>query len=295
MTRVAIIGVGLLGTAVAERLLAGGFEVTAYDTRPRQIEALRFRGLRPARSAAEAAAGSAAVFTVLPSLEAVESVFTGADGLIDRAPRDAVLLQMSTISPPLARRLGEACAARGLAFLDTPISGTSSMVARGDCTIYVGGEPAAAARCRPLFDAIANKTVHIGPVGAATLAKLVTNLLVGLNTAALAEALVLGDKGGLSPAALVPILRESAAGSRMLDVRGPLMAERTFTEPQMKLDLFLKDFHLMLEEGGRLGVPLPLTGLARELCTAAAARGRGGQDIAAVITALEHMAGMSGD
>jgi len=295
MTRVGIIGVGLLGGAVAERLLAGGVEVAAYDTRPRQLEALRFRGLRPARSIEEAAAGAAAVFTVLPSLDAVDSVFTGPDGLLERAPRDAVLLQMSTISTSLARRLGEACAARAIAFLDTPISGTSGMVARGDCTIYVGGDRAPAERCRPLFDAIAKKTVHIGPVGAATLAKLVTNLLVGLNTAALAEALVLGAKGGLAPAALVPILRESAAGSRMLDVRGPLMVERTFTEPQMKLDLFLKDFHLILEEGGRLGVPLPLTGLARELCIAATAQGRGGQDIAAVITALERMAGMGAD
>ena len=292
MKRVAVIGVGLLGTAVAERLLGGGFEVCGCDTRPRQLEALRFRGLRPARSVAEAVDGAEAVFTILPSLDAVESVYAGPDGLVDRAPRDAVLLQMSTISPPLARRLGEACAGRGLAFLDTPISGTSSMVARGDCTIYVGGEAAVAERCRPVFDAVAKKTALIGPVGAATLAKLVTNLLVGLNTAALAEALVLGAKGGLAPAALVPILRESAAGSRMLDVRGPLMADRTFTEPQMKLDLFLKDFHLMLDEGGRLGVPLPLTALARELCTAAAARGRGGQDIAAVITALEAMAGI---
>ena len=295
MKRVAIIGVGLLGSAVADRLLAAGLEVAGHDTRPRQLEALRFHGLRAARSVAEAAAGAEAVFTILPSLEAVESVFTGPDGLVERAPRDAVLLQMSTISPPLARRLGEACAAQGVAFLDTPISGTSSMVARGDCTIYVGGEAAVAERCRPVFDAIAKKTAHIGPIGAATLAKLVTNLLVGLNTAALAEALVLAAKGGLAPAALVPILRESAAGSRMLDVRGPLMAERTFTEPQMKLDLFLKDFQLMLDEGGRLGVPLPLTGLARELCTAAAARGRGGQDIAAVITALERLAGIDED
>jgi len=295
MKRVAIIGVGLLGSAVADRLLAAGLEVHGYDTRPRQLEALRFRGLRPAHSVAEAAAGAEAVFTILPSLEAVEAVFTGPGGLVERAPRDAVLLQMSTISPPLARRLGETCAAQGVAFLDTPISGTSGMVARGDCTIYVGGEVAVAERCRPVFDAVAKKTAHIGPIGAATLAKLVTNLLVGLNTAALAEALVLAAKGGLAPSALVPILRESAAGSRMLDVRGPLMAERTFTEPQMKLDLFLKDFHLMLDEGGRLGVPLPLTGLARELCTAAAARGHGGQDIAAVITALEHLAGIDED
>jgi 3-hydroxyisobutyrate dehydrogenase-like beta-hydroxyacid dehydrogenase len=198
---------------------------------------------------------------------------------------------MSTISPELTRRLGEAAEAKGVGFLDAPMSGTSSMVARGDCTIFVGGDPGRFEACRPVFDAIARKTFHVGAVGMASLAKLATNLLVGLNTAALAEALVLGKKGGLSPALLVEILRESAAASKMLEVRGPLMAERRF-KPQMKLDLFLKDFKLMLEEGQRLGAPLPLTSLTQQLCTAAVTAGRGGEDLAAIITALERLAGV---
>ena len=125
----------------------------------------------------------------------------------------------------------------------------------------------------------------------ASLAKLATNLLVALNTAALAEALVLAKKGGLSPALLLPILRESAAASKMLEVRGPLMADRRF-EPQMKVELFLKDFKLMLEEGERLGAPLPLTSLAYQLASATAAAGRGGEDLAAIITALERLAAL---
>ena len=291
--RVGIVGVGLLGTAVAQRLLAAGLTVSGYDTRPEALAALAPRGLEPAASAAEAAAGAAAVFTILPSLAAVDAAVRGPGGLVETAPRGATLCQMSTISPDLTRALGEAAAARGVGFLDTPMSGTSSMVERGDCTIFVGGDPARAEACRPVFDAIARRTVHVGAVGEAMLAKLATNLLVALNTAAVAEALVLGAKGGLAPARLLEVLRDSAAGSRMLDVRGPLMVEHRF-DPQMKLDLFLKDFGLMLDEGLRVGAPLPLTSLTRELCKAAVADGRGGEDLAAVVSVYERLAGMGG-
>ena len=128
----------------------------------------------------------------------------------------------------------------------------------------------------------------------ASLAKLATNLLVGLNTAALAEALVLGAKGGLAPAVLVGILKESAAASKMVDVRGPLMVSHRF-DPQMKVDLFLKDFKLMLEEGRRLGVPLPLTSVTQQLATATAVAGRGEEDLAVIVTTLERIAGLKPD
>ena len=126
------------------------------------------------------------------------------------------------------------------------------MVERGDCAIFVAGDRSRAEACQPIFDAIAKKTHYVGDAGMASLAKLATNLLVGLNTAALAEALVLGAKGGLAPGVLVEILKESAGASKMVDVRGPLMVSRRF-DAQMKIDLFLKDFKLILEEGRRLG------------------------------------------
>ncbi len=291
MKRIGIVGVGLLGSAVASRLLKGGFEVAGYDTRPDQVHALKGAGLRAAGSIAEAARDAEAVFTILPSLDTVEQAYRGPGGLIETAPKSAVLIQMSTISTALTRSLATAAAAKGLGFLDTPMSGTSAMVARGDCTIYVGGDRALVDRCRPAFDAIGKKTAYVGEAGLATLAKLATNLVVGLNTAALAEAVVLAAKGGLAPAVLMPILKESAGGGRMVDVRGPLMVERRF-DAQMKIDLFLKDFKLMLEEGLRLGVPLPLTSLTQQLCTATSAAGHGSDDLAAVLLTLEQMAGM---
>lgn len=290
MRRIGIIGVGLLGSAVAARLLKRSFKVTGYDTRPEQVKALQAQGFIAAAGVAEAAAEADAVFTILPSLASVEKTILGPGGLIETAPRSCTLIQMSTISPELTRRLGRTAAAAGLGFLDAPMSGTSAMVERGDCTIFVGGDRARAADCQPIFDAIAKKTCYVGDVGMASLAKLATNLLVGLNTAALAEALVLGAKGGLAPAVLLDILKESAAASKMVDVRGPLMVSHRF-DAQMKVDLFLKDFKLILEEGLRLGVPLPLTSVTQQLASATAAAGRGEEDLAALITTLEQLAG----
>jgi 3-hydroxyisobutyrate dehydrogenase-like beta-hydroxyacid dehydrogenase len=294
MKRIGIIGVGLLGSAVASKLLKGGFVVAAYDSRPEQVKALQAQGLIAAASIVEAAAEADAVFTILPSLESVETTILGTGGLIETAPQNCTVIQMSTVSPNLTRRLGHAVAAKTLGFLDAPMSGTSAMVERGDCAIFVAGDRSRAEACQPIFDAIARKTHYVGDAGMASLAKLATNLLVGLNTAALAEALVLGAKGGLAPGVLVEILKESAGASKMVDVRGPLMVSHRF-DAQMKVDLFLKDFKLILEEGRRLEVPLPLTSVTQQLATATAVAGRGEEDLAAIVTTLERLAGLKQD
>ena len=164
MKRIGIIGVGLLGSAVASRLLKGGFEVAAYDTRLEQVEALQAQGLVAAASIAAAAAEADAVFTILPSLESVETTILGAGGLIETAPQNCTVIQMSTVSPNLTRRLGNAAAAKALGFLDAPMSGTSAMVERGDCTIFAGGDQKLVAACQPMFAAIAKRTTHVGAV-----------------------------------------------------------------------------------------------------------------------------------
>ena len=292
MDRVGIVGLGLLGTAVASRLLEDGMEVAGYDVRAEQAHALASAGLQAAENTARVCEGADAVFTILPTLESVEEVLCGPDGVLENAPGDAVIIQMSTISPELARRMGAAAASRGFGFLDTPISGTSAMVSEGDCTLLVGGDPAHLESCRPLFDAIARRTVHIGEVGAASLAKLATNLLVALNTAAVAEALVLGAKGGVDKTRLLDAWEGTAASSRMMEIRGPLMAEGRYP-PQMKLDLFMKDLRLMLEEGRRLDAPLSLTEVAERLYADAAAAGRGSDDVASVMTVIEGLASRS--
>src|SRR5262249_57124028 len=204
-------------------LLKRKFTVKGYDTRPKQVKALQSQGLIMARSIAEVATDADAVFTILPSLESVETTILGAGGVIEALPPRAILIQMSTISPELARRLAKTVTAKRLGFLDAPMSGTSAMVERGDCTIFVAGNRKRADACQAVFDAIAKKTFYLGDAGMASLAKLATNLLVGLNTAALAEALVLGAKGGLAPAGVGGNFKQSAGAAEMGDLRWPLI------------------------------------------------------------------------
>jgi L-threonate 2-dehydrogenase len=285
VTTVGVVGLGLLGHAVASRLRAAGHAVVGHDIVPACVERLVALGGAAATSAAEVARGSDVVCTVLPSLAAVEATILGADGIAAGARPGQTICQMSTISPALTERLAGAAAARGLMFLDCPISGTSGMVAAGTGVIFVGGERAAYERWRPLLESILPSALHIGAPGQAMLLKLVANLLVALNSAAVAEALTMARRGGLDPRMVLDVLKTGAATSRMLDVRGPMMVSGAFPA-QMKLDLFMKDLHLIQEAAGAVGARLPLGDVAERLYAAAEAAGHGAEDLAVVVTEL---------
>lgn len=285
MSTVGVVGLGLLGGAIATRLLSAGHAVVGHDIVPDCVERLVALGGIAAKSAAEVAAGAEVVCTVLPSLAAVEQAILDADGVLAGAPAGLTLCQMSTISPALTERLAAESAARGCVFLDCPISGTSGMVAQGQGAIFVGGERSAYERWRPLLESILPSAVHVGTAGQAMLLKLVANLLVALNSASVAEALTMAQRGGLDLGMVVDVLKTGAATSRMLDVRGPLMVRGEFPA-QMKLDLFMKDLHLIQQAAGTVGARLPLTDVAERLYAAAQAAGHGGEDLAVVITEL---------
>lgn len=286
LTTVGVVGLGLLGNAVATRLLGARHEVIGYDVAPACVERLVALGGGAAKSAAEVARGSEIVCTLLPSLAVVEEAILGAEGVAAGARAGQTLCQMSTISPALTERLARETAARALTFLDCPISGTSGMVAKGNGVIFVGGDRAAYERWRPLLESILPSAVHIGAAGQAMLLKLVANLLVALNSASVAEALSMAKRGGLDPQVVVDVLKTGAATSRMLDVRGPMMVAGEFPA-QMKLDLFMKDLHLIQEAAGTVGARLPLTDVAERLYAAAQAAGHGSEDLAVVISELQ--------
>jgi 3-hydroxyisobutyrate dehydrogenase-like beta-hydroxyacid dehydrogenase len=283
---VGVVGLGLLGHAVASRLVAAGQRVVGHDVLPEKVRALETLGGRGAPSAEGVARASEVVCTLLPSLASVEAAILGPHGVLAGARPRLALVQMSTISPALTERLAREAAARGVEFLDCPVSGTSAMVARGEGMLFVGGEPATLERCRPVLEAILPRVVRVGRPGQAMVVKLAANLLVGLHTVAAAEALELVRKAGLDPEQVLDVPTRSAGTSHMLELRGPLIVRQDYP-PQMKLDLFLKDLRLILEAGADAGAALPLTALARRLYEAAAADGRGGQDLAAVAAALE--------
>lgn len=287
MAAIGVVGLGLLGGAVAARLRAKGHEVVGYDVLPEKVQGLVALGGRGEPSAAAVAGGAEAVCTLLPSLASVEEAILGANGIVAGAPAGQTIIQMSTISPELTRRLAGEVSGRGLSFLDSPVSGTSAMVARGDGLIFVGGERAIYERWRLVLETILPRVVYVGAAGQAMVLKLVANLLVALNTAAAAEALLMAERAGLDLALVLTALAGSAASSRMLEVRGPMIVRREFP-PQMKLDLFMKDLALILEAGAQAGAPLPLTAAAQRLYASVGA-GHGGEDLAVVVTALERL------
>src|SRR6266478_7423551 len=286
MPTIGVVGLGLLGHAVSMRLLKAGHAVIGFDVLPEKVAALEALGGKAAGSAAAVAKSAEAVCTLLPSLATAESAIVGRHGVIAGAHTGLAVIQMSTISPALTEKLARSVTARDVGFLDCPVSGTSSMVERGDGIFFVGGERALFDRWRPVLESALPRVVHVGRAGQAMTLKLVANLLVALHSAAAAEALTLARKAGLDLDIALDVLTTSAATSAMLKVRGPMIVRGDFTA-QMKLDLFMKDIHLMQEAAEAVGAPLPFTDLAERLYAAAQAAGHGSEDLAVVVRALE--------
>jgi 3-hydroxyisobutyrate dehydrogenase-like beta-hydroxyacid dehydrogenase len=293
MSAVGMIGLGLLGHALASRLLGAGHTVVGYDVLPEKTDALVALGGKGAASVEEVARQAEVVCVVLPTLASVEDAILGGAGVIARAGADSTVIQMSTISPGLTERLAREVVARGGRFLDCPVSGTSAMVARGDGLIIAGGETAVVERWRPVLEGMLLRVVHVGPAGHATVVKLVANLLVGVHSLAAAEALTMARKSGVDLARVLEVLTSGAAGSRMLEVRGPMIVSERFP-PQMKLDLFMKDLHLIQEAARAVGAPIPLTDVSERLYAAALEAGHAGQDLSVVVKALEQSPNSAG-
>jgi 3-hydroxyisobutyrate dehydrogenase len=286
MATVGIVGLGLLGHAVASRLRSGGHQVVGYDILPASVERFVALGGVAAGSAADVARRAECVCTILPTLDAVEQVILGAGGLVAAGRPGQTIIQVSTISPALSRHLAREVIARGLTFLDCPVSATSAMAAQGNGNIFVGGERAVYERWRPMLESILPRAFYVGAAGQAMALKLVANLLIALHSAAAAEALNLARKAGLDGALALEVLSASAATSRMLEIRGPMMLRGEFP-PQMKLDLFMKDLHLIRETAKDAGAALPLGDVAERLYAAMQAAGHGGEDLSVVIRAIE--------
>jgi 3-hydroxyisobutyrate dehydrogenase-like beta-hydroxyacid dehydrogenase len=282
---VALIGMGLMGAALAERLLAGGWTVRGFDIDPARMDALAALGGTPASSAAEAAAGSAFVLTCLMTADITRDAVLGEQGAAAGMRARAVLVDAGTCAPSDSRRLSEELAARGVPMLDAPVSGGSASARAGEAVIMAGGPAEAFERGRPLFAAFARRAIHAGPSGAGSTAKLVTNLVLGLNRLALAEGLALGLRAGLEPQPLLELLRESAAYSRALDTKGERMVAGRF-EPEARLSQHLKDVRLILDLARELDLALPASALHERLLEEAVAHGLGELDNSAIIALL---------
>jgi 3-hydroxyisobutyrate dehydrogenase-like beta-hydroxyacid dehydrogenase len=285
LKRVGFVGLGIMGGPMARNLREAGFELAVY-TRTRE-KAERFaaeHGARAAATPAEAAEGADAFVTIVPDTPQVEEVLFGEQGAAAALADDALVVDMSTIAPTASRAIGERLTQD---FVEAPVSGSKPKAEDGTLTIFAGAEPAAFERALPLFEAMGERIVHVGPLGHGQMAKLITNTMGAVNAAVLAEAVHTAKAAGLDPDAFLEVAAGSAGASAMLNLKGRPMFEENFEPPLFKLEHMLKDVRHMLDEARSLGIELQLPALAEGFYARAAESGHGEQDFGAVYTAVE--------
>jgi 2-hydroxy-3-oxopropionate reductase len=288
--RIGFIGLGVMGAPMARNLLAADYEVVAWNRSPGPLEALEAVGARPADGLAAVAAEADVLITILSDDAAVREVLGGPQGAIAAAPAGALAIDMSTVSPALARELAGEAAARGVAFLDAPVSGGDVGARDGTLSIMVGGEAAEVERARPVFDVLGSRVTHVGAAGAGQVAKACNQVLVAVTFAGLAEALVLGSKLGVDPGAVLDALGGGMAANRIIDVRRDNFLEHDFA-PGFKVDLHHKDLEIALGASGEVDAPLPLTAEVQQMFRQLRATGHGDEDDSALLRVAEQRAG----
>jgi 3-hydroxyisobutyrate dehydrogenase len=289
---VGFVGLGIMGSRMAANLARAGHEVAVYNRTAEKAEAwVAEHGGRLAATPREAAEGAAAVITMVVDGSQVEQVLLGDDGAAHGAAPGTLMIDMSTIAPAEARRIGAALAERDLPFVDAPVSGSSPKAEDGTLTIMAGGSDADVARAQPYFDALGEVILHVGALGQGQTVKVISNAVGATNCATLAQALVVGKAAGVDMRALVAVFGASAAASKMVTLKAERMLEHDFT-PMFRLEHMLKDIGICLSESAAAGAPFPAAAQARELYNAAAGRGLADQDFAAVLEAAEGLAGI---
>jgi 3-hydroxyisobutyrate dehydrogenase-like beta-hydroxyacid dehydrogenase len=289
--RIGFLGLGIMGSRMAANVARAGFPLSVWTHTPGKAERWASEhGSTAAATPAEVARGSDIVVSMVVDGDQVAAVLLGEQGVIAAAREGLLCVDMSTIGPPQTRRIGAALRERDVRMLDAPVTGSSPRAQDGSLTIMVGGEPDDFARARPLLEAMGRLIVHVGELGQGEMLKLINNSLAAANATAVAEALLLAAATGIDFDALVKVTSSGSGASAQLELKAGAMREHDFTT-LFKTRHMLKDVRLCLDEAQSAGVPFPAAAHARDLLTAAAGRGHGEQDYAAIIEAAEGLAG----
>ncbi|MTW17553.1 NAD-binding protein [Rhodoplanes serenus] len=290
-SRVGLIGLGLIGTALARRLIAAGFAVSGTDIAAEARARLAGLGGTPADDIATIARTCPRVLIAVFDSAQVEDVIEGPAGLLavgDGARATRLVLNFATCDPDRMVALAARVAARGLDFLETPLSGASDQVARGEAVCLVGGDRAVMERADDLLRTVSDKAFFLGPVGNGAKAKLATNLILGLNRAALAEGLVYAERLGLPADAFFEAARHSAAYSAAMDVKGRKMITRDYATAG-KVSQSAKDFALILVTARAHGQALPFAAAYAEAMAGCIAAGEGDWDNSAIVEQIRRL------
>lgn len=294
MARIGFIGLGDMGQVIIPRLLQAGHDVTGWNRSSGKDEALKALGMRIASTPETLARESEFIFSIVTDGQAVEDVALGINGVIHGISNDSIYLEMSTISPEVSRRVSAAFTAAGKTMVDAPISGSPVTVVQGKASVMVGGDETAFAKVRDVLLDIGAKASYIGPSGLAIQTKLSINLLLMVEVIAFGEAVALAEKGGANREAVVGAILNSVAASPVLAYRGPFILEGQMPEkPLADVALQQKDMTLVLEQGRKLGIPLPMAASANEMMNASRGFGLGHHDFVIAFEAYRRMGGLS--
>lgn len=288
---IGFIGLGIMGNGMAANLLRAGFDLTVWNRTPGRMSPLLEMGAKAADNPAGVARQSDIIITCVSDTPDVEEVVLGPGGVIEGARPGSLLIDCSTISPNTTKAIAEKLRERGVHMLDAPVSGGSEGAAKGTLSIMIGGEAAQLERAMPALQAMGRTITHVGDHGAGQTAKLVNQVLVVVTMQAVAEALLLAQAGGLDLERTLAAVGGGAAGSWMLNNRGPQVIHRDW-RPGFTIDLQQKDLRLVLEAADQLGIPLPSTAQVFQNYRALQQAGLGGEGNHALVKALERLAGM---
>ncbi len=286
---VGMIGLGIMGSAMSANLVKAGFEVLGFDVAGARRKALAKAGGTPRASVGAVASRCEIVVTSLPSAAALASV---AEQLAASARRGAIVIETSTLPLEDKEAARVRLARAGITLLDCPLSGTGAQARVKDLVVYASGPLAAYRRCRDVFEGFARAHRHVGAFGNGSRMKFVANLLVAIHNVAAAEAFTLARKAGLDADLVYRTVADGAGGSRMFQVRGPMMVANDYSDATMKVEVWQKDMKIIGEFARGLDCPTPLFSASAPIYNAAMAQGFGAQDTGAVCAVLERMAGV---
>jgi len=292
MTTVGFIGLGIMGGPMAANLVKAGFEVVGYNRSPEPVQRLVEQGGRGAGSLAEAVRDADVVVTMVPDSPDVEAVALGEDGIYAQARPGTLHLDMSSIRPDVAKKVGEAGRERGLRVLDAPVSGGEQGAIDATLSIMVGGDPQDFADARPVLEAVGKTIVHVGPVGSGQTVKAANQLIVAGTIELVAEAIVFLEAYGVDTEAAVKVLAGGLAGNAILDRKAPAMLRRDFT-PGFRIELHHKDMGIVTSAAREAGVVIPLGAVVAQLVASLKAQGDGGLDHSALLKLVEQLSGRS--
>ena len=286
--KLGFIGLGIMGAPMAGHLRAAGHDLFV-NTRSAVPQALLEAGAKACKSPAEVAQQADVIFTMVPDTPDVAKVLFGDNGIAPALTKGKTVVDMSSISPIETKDFAQRVEATGADWLDAPVSGGEVGAKAASLTIMVGGKDEVFARLQPLLALMGKNITHVGPAGAGQITKVANQVIVALNIAAVAEALVFASKAGADPSRVRQALMGGFASSRVLEVHGERMVKRTFN-PGFRIKLHQKDLNLALQGARALGVALPNTAMTAQLMQACAAAGLQDMDHSALVQALEGMA-----